>query len=262
MTSRDLPDCPDARQRLSRPGSSQALSTAGCEVTEQVPGSDRVVAGCELAGNEVGDADRGERLDLLTYSGLVADDGDVARAGRLPLCPASPCTTAACRRWRTPWRPAPAPGGPIPLAHGWSHRTGGRQSATAARCRIRAPDNHDLTADRGVRVRPSALCDGAGPLRLDPRWGGLWSGGPRRCVQSSNASGSVRRPNVSASTWDLNGPASVQPRSPSWLRWGWRWVAHQNHPPTGAGVVGPVTGSRRSRRVHRLRCPRCRRRAL
>jgi hypothetical protein len=34
-------------------------------------------AGGELAGDELGNADGGERLDLLTYCRLVSDDGDV-----------------------------------------------------------------------------------------------------------------------------------------------------------------------------------------
>ena len=50
------------------------LSTAASEVPEHVPRPGCVFARCELAGDEVGDADGGERRDLLTYGGLVTDE--------------------------------------------------------------------------------------------------------------------------------------------------------------------------------------------
>ncbi len=42
------------------------------------------------------------------------------------------------------------------------------------------------------------------------------AGSRGRCAQSSIGSGSIRRPNALASVSDMNGPASVQPRS-SWV---------------------------------------------
>ena len=62
------------------------------------------------------------------------------------------------------------------------------------------PEQNDAMPNSRARQSPSALFAAAFVVA-----GGL---------QSPKASGSVRRPNVSASDFDLNGPASVQPRSP------------------------------------------------
>jgi hypothetical protein len=90
-----------------------------------------------------------------------------------------------------------------------------RGSRARQACAVTRGHNSALKAASAARERPNrAQAIIAEPPLLD-RWAGRRRTGSRGGeVQSSKASGSVRRPNVSASVLDANGPTSVQPRSP------------------------------------------------